>query len=195
MKELHELENNIGDMADLQQQQERRITALENRKVVVPDYGPKLAEILNALRTDPAMPGPSAMQELGERMEQLSAKIPDRLSVHHRHEITGNAKGFIIAATIILCAFSIAVAVLINLWQRNGELRASSIKYRMVRQYYPGAAAWAERTYMANPDSARMDVERLEAEQEALRLAEEAAAKKEAEAREARDKADGMRKK
>lgn len=196
MKELHEPENNIGDMADLQQQHERRITSLENRKVAVPDYGPQLAEIRTTIQQiRAASPDQAAMLDLDNRLERLAAGIPANVQVQHHHHFSDKSKGTIIGVFLLLAAFAATLSVAFHLWQRNGELQASNVKYRMVRQYYPGAAAWAERTYMANPDSARVDVERLEAEQEALRLAEEAAAQKEAAAKKARDKVDRMRRK
>ncbi|WP_257670002.1 hypothetical protein [Parapedobacter tibetensis] len=196
MKEIQELENRLKDTADLQLQQERRITELENRKVEVPDYGDQLAEIQSALQQiRAALPDHAVTHELGQRMERLAAKMPDTMKVTHQHDFSDRSRGTIIGVFLLLAAFAATLAVAFHLWQRNGELQANDVKYRMVRQYYPTAAAWAERAYTANPDSARMDVERLEAVQEAFRLAEKAALKKEKEAEKARNKVDRMREK
>ncbi|MFC3196259.1 hypothetical protein ACFOET_01405 [Parapedobacter deserti] len=194
MEHLEEISKTVQDMAELQLQQEKRLVEVENRKVQLPDYGPVLKAILKQVETNGSQASDNtAVNGLSEKVGQLNAKMPDRWRIIHLHDFSPGSTGFIIGGFLLLLAFAAALAIAINLRQRNSELSAHSVRYRLVRQYYPNAATWTERKYARAPDSARMEVERLEAEQEALRLAEDAARKKEAELLEARERAEGLR--
>ncbi|MCT1526117.1 hypothetical protein [Sphingobacterium hotanense] len=195
IEKLEEIEKTVRDMTELQLQQEKRLVEVENRKVQLPDYGPILKEILQRVENSkPQATDNTEINNLSAKVAQQTAKLPDRWRVIHLHDFSPGSKKFIIGATIILLAFCSVMAISINLWHRNGELSANSVRYRMVRQYYPEVAAWVERKYKQDPDAIKTEVERLEAEQEALRLLEEAGRQKEDELRENRQKYENIRK-
>lgn len=190
------MKDTLKDVAELQAQQERRLTEVENRRIQLPDYSPALKEILQKLESGRQQTLDSeAVKILSSQVEQLNRKIPKNWQITHRHEFSPGSKGFIIGGAIILLAFFAALATAVTFWQGNRELSAHSVKYRLVRQYYPEVAAWTERQYIQSPDAAKKEVERMEAEQEALRLLEEATRKKEGELWQDRQKAGELRKK
>lgn len=195
MEKLEEIEKTVQDMTELQLQQEKRLVEVENRKVQLPDYGPILKEILQWVENNrPQATDNTEINNLSAKVERLNEKLPDRWRIIHLHDFSPGSKGFITGGILLLLVFCSVMAIGINLWHRNGELSANSVRYRMIRQYYPEVAAWAERKYIQDPDAVKTEVERLEAEQKALRLLEEAERQKENELRENRQKSDNIRK-
>lgn len=192
--EEREINTYLKDQQEINGTVNGRLEKLENRKIEIPDHSDKLDEIAGAIGqiTKICIPKEKA-DMLIDRMDGLAKAIPREIHVRNHYQFSDKSRGFIIGTIILLCMVAVSVGAVFHLWQRNGELQGQSIRYRMLRQYYPVAAAWAERTYMANPDSALRDVEQRESHEERLRLAEKEAEIKEKDAREARGRADSLK--
>lgn len=98
--------------------------------------------------------------------------LPRKTKVENYHHFDLKSKGFIISAAILLIVSALSVGIAVSAFRENTRLKKNDFKYRMVRQVYPTAAAWADSTYFKNPESAVSETEKLEARELVLKDAE-----------------------
>jgi len=61
---------------------------------------------------------------------------------------------------LITCAFSVGTTI--SLWKANRQMNENSVKFRMIRQYYPVVARWADKTYHREPEKVQQQIEQQE---------------------------------
>jgi hypothetical protein len=173
---IENLQQELRDNTEFTVKLEERLTALETAPPWDPMVNTKtddrLAEIISQFEL--------LNKGLGERPKDfLTIKDAEALTMK-LNEFTRLSEGVagyykLMQSKLTRVAF-IGIAVLIAgiapvvcciiLWRSNGELKAGQLKYRMIRQYYPGAAYWADTVYNHNPDQAATIVWELESKEE-----------------------------
>ncbi|MBE9460588.1 hypothetical protein ACFP1I_21870 [Dyadobacter subterraneus] len=98
--------------------------------------------------------------------------IPRETKVENYHHFDLKSKGFIISAAILLIVSTLCIGMAVSSFRENSRLQASDLKYRMIRQVYPGIGAWADSTYFRDPQSAESETQKLEARELVLKDAE-----------------------
>ena len=120
--------------------------------------------------------------------------IPKETKVENFHHFDLKSKGFIISATILLIVSTLCIGIAVSVFRENNRLQQSDLKYRMIRQVYPTAAAWADSTYFRDPQSAESETQKLEARELVLKDAEKLLKQKEQETKNAQNVLKKLRK-
>ena len=197
---MNELEEKVAMLEELVQEFLKRIETVETTmpeflRTFLEQYKQTIEKIGEMIEAASKRYDEAKIQRQIDELGRLIAAAPKVVDVRNHHHFGAWSKNLIIGLATCFIAMSLSVGAALHLYSENSRLSENDIKYRMVRQYYPQVAVWAERKYAHDPDSARVDVERMEVEQEALRLAEEIEKKKRAELIESKNNAEALRKK
>ncbi|TKT94051.1 hypothetical protein [Dyadobacter frigoris] len=113
--------------------------------------------------------------------------IPKETKVENFHHFDLKSKGFIISAAILLIVSTVCIGIAVSAFRENNRLQQSDLKYRMIRQVYPTAAAWADSTYFRDPESTEAETQKLEARELVLKDAEKLLKQKQQETKNAQN--------
>jgi hypothetical protein len=120
--------------------------------------------------------------------------IPKETKVENYHHFDLKSKGFIISAAILLIVSTLCIGIAVSAFRENNRLQKSDVKYRMIRQVYPGIGAWADSAYFRDPQSAESETQKLEAREFVLKDAEKLLKQKEQETKSAQNLLKKLRK-
>jgi hypothetical protein len=173
---IENLQQELRDNTEFAIKLEERLTALET----APPWEPMVNN-----KTDDRLAAITSQFELLNK--QLDERQKDFLTIKDAEALTIKLNEFTQSSEVVagyyklmqskLTRFAlIVIAVLItsiapvvcciSFWRSNGELKAGQLKYRMIRQYYPAAAYWADTVYNHNPDQAATIVQELESKEQ-----------------------------
>jgi hypothetical protein len=157
---IENLQQELRDNTEFTVKLEERLTALETAPPWDPMVNTKtddrLAEIISQFEL--------LNKGLGERPKDFLT-IKEGVAGYYKLMQSKLTRVAFIGIAVLIAGIAPVVCCII-LWRSNGELKAGQLKYRMIRQYYPGAAYWADTVYNHNPDQAATIVWELESKEE-----------------------------
>ncbi|MXV16540.1 hypothetical protein [Hufsiella ginkgonis] len=177
-------DNRLEELEEVVQHTVNKVKELENRKVELPEIRlPNYTRLLEAIETELKRVQHSypvdRIDKQVKDFKTLVDKIPDRIQYQHRHYFQDGSKGYIVGMIGMILLTVLSVGLMVTSWIDNRKMTDNSVKFRMIRQYYPVAARWANKEYHRNPEMATKNVDRLEAKQEADNEGKSTAAERE----------------
>ncbi len=185
---------------------DERVNLLENKLPV--DYKEQFAEIKDQIKAYQLQVGAlidnfgkclyaiagieSTLKELFESQKKQLKEWPEQLKVVHRFE--DKTKWRFIGGAILFLFSSVLIGVSLYLLSENGRMKDNDVKFRMVRQGFPATAYRIDTLYNSNPDFMEKQTKQLEAQQTAIAEAEAATKQISEEAKEAKRKANKLKK-
>lgn len=182
MKEIDELTERIDGQDEIIDSLIKKITDQEKREPKTADYTlhfealQKIFEVflVRYNKENAELKAAISQLNIGYPAEQIQNALAESkgileairkiLPVKVKHQFDSKTKGWIIAGIILLIVTAISTGLCGHLWLENNRLQANDIKFRMLRQFYPIQANWAEQHYFNNPDTAESETIRLENE-------------------------------
>ncbi|ARS37571.1 hypothetical protein [Pontibacter actiniarum] len=165
-----ELEERLSDAERVLALHGKRLEKLEGREPLTPtqptpalDYTAQLEEVKMFIKQHDL--GVQALQIYAQisSFRETITKLPKVLPVRHYHHFEDRSRGFVIGGIVLLLTAAVFVGLCLSLYRENSRLRESDVKYRMIRQAYPGAGNWADSTFQQNPKDAKIWLEKREA--------------------------------
>lgn len=128
------------------------------------DYSTELHEIKKAVFkiAESATPMKQA-EEFTIIVQRVLDKLPKTIGTVTLHRFDTKAKAWIAGAFTVLLLVAVLSGITFVQWRENGKLRANDVKFRLMRQFYPMAAFWADTAYRHRPEKMAMLAEKLEA--------------------------------
>ncbi|TPE39707.1 hypothetical protein [Pontibacter mangrovi] len=173
MVELADRLTDAEALIALQARQLKELAVTQARTGQV-DFTPLLDEIRQLLPERPA--GTEASGELATRLEAIErqlASFPRALPVEHHHHVEQQGRGWVMGGVLLLVFTFLLAGGGLYQYRENTKLAGHSIKYRLLRLYYPKATHWADSLYGLDPDQMPQLLERLEERQLTKRPAKE----------------------
>lgn len=156
-----ELEERLLDVEHVLALHGRRLEKLEEGTAPtpppaapVPDCSSRFEELKTLLkRHDLSAQALQIYAQIASFRDTIS-RLPKVLPVRHHHHFEDRSRGFVIGGIVCLLVTAISAGLCLSLYRENSRLRESEVRYRMIRQVFPDAAAWADSTYAQAPEKA-----------------------------------------
>ncbi|MES2455012.1 MAG: hypothetical protein V4594_05715 [Bacteroidota bacterium] len=197
---MNELEEKVAMLEELIQGFLKRMTVVETEmpeflKNFLQQYKETLDRIADRIERSNKRYDDHKIQQQIDEVSKLVSTMPKVIGVKNHHHFGKWSRSLIIGAAACLGLTALSIGTALHLWNENGQISESDIKFRMVRQTNPNVARTIDTLYYQNPEKMEAKTKELEAKQLAIAQAEAAAKEKEEQAREAKRQVKRLRRK